>query len=328
MSKTTLVLYLIQFFSLLAASIFATPNLIAIASDPTSKSALNYQQTVNYYQKLYNHTPVSFMWNGSVEKCQAGIIPDEILILAQKRINFFRAVNGLSPISINPLLNPAAQEAALIMASNAKLSHYPDPSWNCYSELGAKGAKVSNLTLGNYDMISPKSLITGFIWDYGYPNYFVGHRRWLLYSRLAEVGYGLTTNSEAVNVAEGIDKTAPKNLPDFIAYPWNGFVPVDLIFPKWSFSIPEGELVDFSNVQVSMKDWNGKELTIKLFPEKKMLDPTITWEASDLFTPYEIKYGLNSMKEKGFVGHVIEVKISNVLVGGKLKNYIYKVSVI
>ncbi|MCB0837303.1 MAG: CAP domain-containing protein [Bacteroidetes bacterium] len=322
--------HLIQLFFVLATSLFANPakHPDSLKHEPIAQSVLDLQQTVRHYNSLYKHPCIPFEWNGSIEKCQAGVVPNQILMIVQKRINFFRAVNGLGPITINPNFNVSAQEAALMMASNGKLSHHPDESWTCFSELGAHGAEASNLTLGNYKLLDPNSLIIGFIWDYGTPNYFVGHRRWLLYSRLSEIGFGLTSSSEAVNVGDGVLTKAPLHLPDFIAYPWNGYVPADLIFPKWSFSIPEGNNVDFSNCRIEMIDWTGEEIGIKTFPEKKMLDPTITWEASGLFAPYEIKYGQNSLKEKGYVGKSIQVKISNVNVDGKLRNYHYQVTVI
>ena len=75
---------------------------------------------------------------------------------------------------------------------------------------------------------------------------------------------------------------------------------MDLIFPKWSFSIPEGNEVDYSNTTITMKDSKGVIIkTEKLKEYKNYLDHTLVWTAKGLFTDYEIQYGQNNLEENG-----------------------------
>ena len=187
----------------------------------------------------------SYPWNGNVENCDCGTIPEDVYRLAERRINFFRRMNGLSDIKINPELNPAAQEAAFIGEANKTLSHFPKKSAKCYSELAAKGCRTSNLSFGGDGMVPTEDYVTGFMEDWGPGNTEVGHRRWLLYSLLQEVGYGATGQGEAITVSVNNALSMP-DLPRAITYPWRGFVPANLIFPRWSFSLMDGLMKEAS----------------------------------------------------------------------------------
>ena len=84
----------------------------------------------------------------------------------------------------------------------------------------------------------------------------MGHRKWILYTKLIEFGYGATDKCEALLTSDGVSYDSVY-YPEFIAYPWNGYVPANLIFPKWSFSIPQDKIVDFSQTTISMCDGQG-----------------------------------------------------------------------
>ena len=234
-------------------------------------------------------------------------------------------MNGLNEIKINFKFNREAQEAALLIKANNQLTHYPVKSMKCFTESASNGCKKSCLAFTDYKNFPLTSFITEFIWDFGESNYYVGHRRWILYSKLKEFGYGATNNTESLLTADGVSHDSIA-LPKFIAYPWKGYVPVNLIFPKWSFSIPEGPEVDFKNTIILMTNELGKSILIEKLKERKnYLDNTIVWTAKGLFTDYEIACGQNKLEEKGYLNKKIKVQIRNVIVNGDSKDFEYYV---
>ncbi|MBU0489056.1 MAG: CAP domain-containing protein [Bacteroidetes bacterium] len=285
---------------------------------------LSKDQVTDLYTKLYATSEISAMgWNGNVEKCRCGSVQKDIFEKAENRINFFRLVNGLQKVKHNAAFDQEAQDAALLIKASNQLTHHPVDSLKCYNQSAADGCLKSCLAFTDFVNYPRTAFITGFIWDFGDENYFVGHRKWLLYSRLISFGYGATDISETVHVSDGATFDTLTQ-PEFIAYPWHGYVPVDLIFAKWSFAIPEGNTVDFSNTTVTMLDYKGQEIKLKVLEEyPDYLDPTIVWTALGLFTDYEISYGINKMAENGFLNRKIKVYIRNVLVNGKLRTYEY-----
>ncbi|MDH5597988.1 MAG: hypothetical protein OEY34_02625 [Cyclobacteriaceae bacterium] len=290
-----------------------------------SEYPLSKERIIQLYDSLYTTSEIQggIIWNGHIKKCDPGELSDDIYQKAQNRINFFRLVNGLSEVRNSRELNTDAQSASLLIKANNELTHYPKKSMKCYSESASNGCLKSCLGISNWVSFPKTSFVTGFIWDYGESNYFVGHRKWLLFSKLVEFGYGATNTSEAILTADGIDFNL-KCSKEFVAYPWEGYVPVNLIFPKWSFSIPKDNTVDFSQAKIKMTDSNGKAIEIKIYEEyKNYLDPTIVWQAKGLFSSQEITYGQNSLESRGFLNKKIMVEISDVIVNGEKKNFKY-----
>ena len=68
-------------------------------------------------------------------------VEDQVL----KSVNDIRALHRLPPVTYSVADEPAALSAALMMFANNKLDHMPPATWLCYSELGATGARTSNL---------------------------------------------------------------------------------------------------------------------------------------------------------------------------------------
>lgn len=294
-------------------------NVSAQAGFPFTKNEI-----IEIYNKLYKSSEItSFEWNAEANRCDCGKPAKEIYEKAENRINFFRIVSGLDLVKINPKSNLEAQSAAYLVKVNKMLTHYPSKSMNCYSESAANGCKKSCLGFSDFKNFMSSAFITGFIDDYGTDNYAVGHRRWLLYSKLTEFGYGATENSEAILVADGITNKKVET-PEYMSYPWNGYVPANLIFPKWSFSIPEDKNVDFSQTKISMFDGKGNPLNIQqLQLMENFLDHTIVWIATSLFTDDDIKYSQNKMEQNGFLNQKIRVHIRNVKINQEMKNFEY-----
>lgn len=257
--------------------------------------------------------------------CDPGAIPEDIYVKAEKRINFFRLVNRLPVIKINADKQKEAQAAAFLMMKNNYLTHQPSKNAKCYSKAAADGAAHSCLAITDYHYYGSTAFLTGFVEDSGKENYFVGHRRWILYSKAKAFSYGATKTSEALYCNEFRSDTI-KN--EFMAYPWNGYVPYNLIFSKWCFIIPESHQVDFSQMKIVISDKAGKPLPFELYPSKEGFpDKTISWKMTSLFTQEEEEQGQNKLIEKGFIGNEIMVQIFNVIVDKQSKSYRYKIKI-
>jgi hypothetical protein len=273
---------------------------------------LSKDEVTALYKKLYESSKIESMpWKGNEEKCECGELEASIYKKVEDRINFFRIVSGLSEVKINPTFNFEAQSAAFLSKVNNRLTHNPGKEMTCYSESAQRGCSKSCLGLRYPSYFSETGMVTGFIKDLGSNNYYVGHRRWMLYTKLAEVGYGATDRSEALLT------------PEYVAYPWNGYVPVNLIFPRWSFSIPENKTVDFSAATITMADSQGVPIAIEKEPFKSLLDPTLVWTVTGLFNNSDMTYGTNHLEEDGFLNQKIRVLIKNVKVDGVIKQYEY-----
>lgn len=201
------------------------------------------QTAIAKYKAEYLATEVDWIkWNGNINTCDEGDISEGVRKKALKRINYFRTLCNLYPITFKEEYNRLAQKAAAIILVNNKLSHYPDKTWKCYSEEAYKGTSESSISL---DYPSAE-FIKGFIKDPGMENTGVPHRRSLLFSMTGERGYGATGRSEAIyhTTLQKDEERSP--VPKFIAYPVAGYNEIDLVYPRWSFGLPKKNKVDYN----------------------------------------------------------------------------------
>ena len=88
-------------------------------------------------------------YTGDVDECVAGTTSQAFRESVIQRVNWYRQMAGLEPVTENPVLSAAARQAALMMLAEDDLSHYPTSDWACFSVEGASSAGQSNLGLGN-----------------------------------------------------------------------------------------------------------------------------------------------------------------------------------
>jgi hypothetical protein len=193
--------------------------------------------------------PRSFGWTGSVSGCKAGDVPASVRTAALRGMNWYRSMAGFPAVTLDPLYNTRAQEAALIMRANNGLSHHPPESWDCWTQTGRTGAENSNLALGQTDL---SWVLEGFMDDPGPTNTPVGHRRWQISPGADRFGFGATDRTTAIHVVHGnSDYTGPV---EWIAWPMQGFWPLQLPTPRWSLSHTRrnGSSADFGDAEVRM----------------------------------------------------------------------------
>ncbi|MFT5130911.1 MAG: hypothetical protein ACI8W8_004543 [Rhodothermales bacterium] len=228
-------------------------------------------------------------WTGDVDQCLPGTTSSDLKEDTRRRVNYFRAMAGLSAnIVFDDENSRKAQEAALIMSRQGGLSHFPNqefPGNACLSADGHAAAGSSNLSLGNYG----PDAINGQVGDDGASNGVVGHRRWILYSRAQEMGTGDVPDapgrwsSNSLWVI-GNFAAAPSPAPE-IAWPPAGFVPYHLApndsagFPRWSYAYPGA---GFSQATVTMKQGDTAISLVQEPVSDGFGDNTLAWRPSGI----------------------------------------------
>lgn len=215
---------------------------------------------VDSYQAEFSKPDPAIGWTGNRSSCRAGTTNPSYRDAIIDRVNWFRSIAGVpANVSENATYSSKAQQAALMMSVSDRLSHDPDPSFSCYTAAGDEAASKSNLYLGR----TGPSAITGYMLDPGAGNVSVGHRNWILHPSVRQFGTGDTPGPgrQATNTLWVIDNAFASQPvmrePDgFVAWPARGFVPGDLVFPRWSFSLRGADL-DRASVTVQRID-NGQ----------------------------------------------------------------------
>lgn len=249
---------------------------------------------VNDYNNLYLPSAFNLAemnWTGSVNSCNPGTISQSVLTKNLQRINYYRKLVGLSTnTTFGATQTTKAQAAALLQEANQPgLTHCPGntcDNLNCASADAIEGSQSSNLGAGDWD--SGYNPIDQWIEDPGGGNNEVGHRRWILYSRAQTFGLGLTPNRSALWVFGNGGN--PTTHTDFIAYPPRGYIPRDLVYPRWSFGIPGA---DFTNATVTVVDADNINIPLNIVARNGGFgDPVVVWEPTGIITDSnsDIKY--------------------------------------
>ncbi len=232
----------------------------------------------------YGHDTPSMDWTGNYEVCDPGDSSRRLATSTVRRVNFYRAMAGVpAQVTLNEEYSAKAQHAALAMSATGRLSHTPDDTFNCLTDTGAEAAANSNLYLGR----TGPSAIDGYIEDPGDRNRDVGHRNTILHPPTTEIGVGHVEGSSSAYPANALwvfddhvfDSNPPMREADgFVAWPPRGFVPPDLVYPRWSFGLLGA---DFENASVSMFA-DGREIPIEIVARLSLSGyvpaPIIVWE--------------------------------------------------
>lgn len=279
---------------------------------------LNRSEVLNFYNNVYLASEkASINWTGNHDTCNAGNTAQEYKNAIMRRINYFRAMAGIpANIHSSELYNTKAQAAALMMAVNNKLDHYPTTDWTCYSANGAEAASNSNLYLG---VFGPDA-VDGYIRDPGAGNYSVGHRRWLLYPQTEEMGTGDVPRLGAISPSNALWvmddnywNPRPETRDYYVAWPPPGYVPYQVVYPRWSFSYPNA---DFSKATVNMTS-TGISLPITLEPLGSGPESTLVWLSLNSYNDWPVPD----------IDTTYTVTIDNVSIDGLTKRFVYNVTV-
>jgi hypothetical protein len=323
----------------------------APATAPTGPFSVNIssrEDARQFYDQVYQAANgVADGWTGSIAGCSPGSVSPGFLAAVLSRVNYFRTMAGEPGVTFNGTdagtsadpNNAEAQAAALMESANNFLQHNPPPApaTACGTTQAIAGSSHSNLWEGS---IGP-STVDGWVADTvaagqtscpsTSPNCMAqGHRRNMLNPSINVMGYGAvpaTPGFQASAAQLVLTTPLPARPPvrsGFVAWPPAGFVPYQLVYPRWSFSLPNG---DFSHATVSMSlGGTAVPVTIRCF------DPTTdTADCGQFGEPY-VSWTLNSQPDgstypQPAADQPYTVNVGNVLVNGTAQNFSYTVTV-
>ena len=211
---------------------------------------------VNAYRAEFEREQPDPGFTGNVAECDAGTTAQAFRNSVVRRVNWYRQMAGLDTVTERAEYSDAAQHAALMMSAQGSLSHYPGTDWACYMETGALGARSSNLGFGSSGIYG----IEGYMQDAGPSNLAVGHRRWILYPQLLQIGTGNIPDASSHREAHALYVLGDRYQGDvreqrgFAAWPPAGYVPAETVWGRWSFQLPGA---DFAQADVTVTDQDG-----------------------------------------------------------------------
>ena len=187
---------------------------------------------------------------------------EEDMQSALNAINAIRYIAGVeSNVVINEQYNVYASNASYINKLNGVLTHYPNQPAGVDDqtyESGYFGASHSNIAMG-YGTIT-SSIVDGYMEDGDAGNIDrVGHRRWILWENLREVGMGKSGAYSALFVIPDTDNMSYEERKGLYDQTQNvmwpaAFTPNEIfgmLYP-WSISYCNGYDADISEVSVTL----------------------------------------------------------------------------
>ncbi len=258
-------------------------------------------------------------WQGDHTSCDGGTSSADLRTSTIARVNYYRAMAGVpAVVTENEEFSEKAHSGAIMMSVEGELTHEPPPSFACYTEVGFEAASNSNLYLGR----TGPSAIDGYVEDPGEDNADVGHRNTLLHPPTTEMGVANIESRDGYDEANLVwvfdeqvfDKsTVSREQDGFVAWPPKGFVPQEVVYDRWSFSLPEA---DFTDATVTVTS-NGEAIPLSSITKEgkpgRVPNPIIVWEPV-----------LEDRSER--VAYDIEIR--NVSLGGQQQDYAYTVTVL
>lgn len=297
----------------------------ALVPDGFSVAVSDREQVRIFFNTVYAASEgVEIGWTGFFSTGDPGTTAFEYREAVRRRINYFRAMAGIpAEIRFSEVLNRKCQQSALMMSANNELSHTPPRNWIFWTEEGAEAAGHSNLALGS----AGPDAIVGLVRDNGGNNSAVGHRRWFLYPESHTMGTGdvpRTDDHPPANVTwvhpDPDQASSVATVRDgFVAWPPPGFVPYQVIYPRWSFSVRDAA---FSGATVTMTR-SGTNIPVRLEQVQDGFgDNSLVWIADNQSTDSF----LSSSWPRPIAEAPIKVVVDRVRVGGAVRRFEYSVT--
>ncbi|MGA3268244.1 MAG: CAP domain-containing protein [Verrucomicrobiota bacterium] len=281
------------------------------------------EQVREFYNALYPISEnVAQYSTADVSSCTPGHNTNSFQQAELLRINWYRAMAGMpAAIYLDPIDNWGSQQMAVIMSANNALNHDPPSTYTCYNTFAA-GYAGGDQSLG----ADGADAITDFIWDFGAKNNEVGHRRWILYPEEIVMGVGdvpAAGTNAAANLTYVFDPLSfgarPATRQPYVAWPPEGYVPYQVVFPYWSFALTNA---DFTNATVTMAS-NGVPVSVAIQTNQVGFgENTIVW----------VPMGLDATTEGtsfpfSDTDTVYNVTVGNINYNGAIIQYSYNVTV-
>ena len=292
--------------------------------EPWTVDTSSREETRQFYRTMFGISEnVPSGWTGNTATGEAGDTSDAFKEAVKDRVNFYRAMAGVpANVTLNSTFSAKAQEGALMMSANNAISHLPPTDWIHYTTDGSEAAGKSNLAIGPN---GPDS-ITGYILDNGSNNTEVGHRRWIFYPQTQEMGTGDVEEQGDLRKANVLwvqdsrfSDPRPSVRDEFVAWPPKGNVPYQLVWPRWSFTLPDA---DYSGTTVTMTR-GGTPVGVQI----EEINQNLGDEASIVWL-YDGKTGLDDdAHPRPSADTTYTVTLSGVSVNGESQDFSYDVVV-
>ncbi len=325
-------------FLFFGMSLRAGSGTTALAVDTTSR-----EQVRQFYRSIYglsNDTAIT--WTGSLSGTPAvsvtgtpGTTATAFKDAVALRVNWFRAMAGLAgDVTFDTTYNTKAQQAALMLAANyappanTTLRHDPPASYLLYTADGALASSESNLATGRY---GPDAITYSYICDGQLNNSNVGHRRLIFIPQTKKMGTGdipstgsfYSSNALWVIDDDNYNNPRPTTRNNYVAWPAPGYVPYQVVFPRWSFAYPNA---DFSTAVVIMTR-NGTAITVaKETPTIDVAENTLAWGVPNPSTGTINTDSVDSLPKPSSDTTYV-VSITGVKINGVAQNFSYTVIV-
>ena len=256
---------------------------LADTIDRTDRAAVRTAYEQSYQSIVDRLTFPESPWTGSVTECDAATVPSSVRDGLMAGVNFFRALAGVDAGTRDPAADTKAQAAALVMHANEELSHEPPPTWACWSNEASEGASHSNLHL--FRLTGSGFLheaLEAFMDDPGPSNTAVGHRQLILSPSGGPFAFGATSNAMALWVVGPYPTDGHDGAPEYVAWPPDGYFPIELATARWSLSHTSFLTADLSSASVSMTfEEEPVDIIVHHSPGNYGRMPTVTWDVTD-----------------------------------------------
>lgn len=188
-------------------------------------------------------------------------------------LNALRRLHRLEPVEYRSADDPQTAKSALIIVANRKLSHTPDASSACFSDVGSTGAATSNLAYRSGSLPASERFIDQWLVDAGVAT--LGHRRWLLDPFLKYVSFGRVDASpagafsgSAIKVIFSEQKDIASTSTEMVAYPFEEYparlfpagTAMSLTVVSDRVSKTQNSRVDFSQATIAMTSESGETI--------------------------------------------------------------------
>ena len=237
-------------------------------------------RVVRAYNEDFGWHEPDWGYTGVVASCRAGTTSQAFRDVVLQRLNWYRAMAGLSPAVEDTSRSANAQMTALLYMANNSFEF--SSSSRCYSQTGDEISQNSLGWLGRSGIDAIKKNM-----EHAGTN---NKRRNLLMPWLAVVGIGHARDPDpdsTYGVAQVLytDYSDPWNDPrpavreerGFVAWPPAGYVIDASVWDKWSFSLPDA---DFSAATVSVVDHIGPLQVTILGTDWWYREKSIIWSIS------------------------------------------------
>lgn len=186
-------------------------------------------------------------------------------------VNWYRAIAGLDPVTLDGRLNRLAQQSSVIqnyLRTGEYLSHDPPRSTRCWSKAGADAAGRSNLASG----ANGGNAVALYMSDYGVPS--AGHRMWILNPTASRFGSGDAGSYNSLYVVGPSNPQASQ--PPYVVWPSAGYFPYRETPATWSLRTSRQD-IDLTRARVTLNVSTGQRIRAQRLSRDTS---TLLWDLS------------------------------------------------